>query len=457
MRHKSILAIPLVLASLGPLDAQQFTTIYSFGAPGEPANPTVIGTLSQTPGGNLISTAPGNYDSVTSAAYEITLSGKITILEYFDKYTLSYSGLTLGTDQRFHGTIANAGKYGNGAVFRMSPTPNSIIYEHDFAGGSDGAGPSGPPIQSMAGDFYGVTAGQYGNSPTTAGTVYKISKSGVYSVLHSFSGADGATPVGPLVQSDGGSFYGTTQTGGQYGYGTVFRINADGNFKLLHSFNSKDGSGPDGPLIVGSDGNLYGLAPNGGAGLGTAFKITPGGTFTVLHSFNGAEGAFPYGGLVQATDGNFYGTLYSGGSGDWGALFRLTPNGVCTKLHDFDANNDGLEPMGTLLQHTNGKLYGQAYLGGRYSGGTLFEYDAGLLPFVTYLNVYGVAGARVVILGQGFEDGLSKVYFNGVPGEDLDIQPTYIKATVPAGATTGLISVTTGATTLKSNKLFVIH
>jgi uncharacterized repeat protein (TIGR03803 family) len=248
-----------------------------------------------------------------------------------------------------------------------------------------------------------------------------------------------------------------TQSGGQYGYGVVFRINSDGSFKLLHSFNSTDGPGPDAPLIVGNDGDLYGLSPNGGTGLGTAFKITPGGTFILLHSFNGAEGAYPYGGLVQATDGNLYGTLYSGGSGDWGTLFRLTPGGVCTKIHDFNGGSDGIEPRGTLLQHTNGKLYGQAYLGGQYTGGTLFEYDAGLAPFVTYLNVYGVAGARVEILGQGFEDGVTQVYFNGVPGEDLDIQPTYIKATVPQGATTGPITVTTGAITLESNKPFVIH
>jgi hypothetical protein len=62
-----------------------------------------------------------------------------------------------------------------------------------------------------------------------------------------------------------------------------------------------------------------------------------------------------------------------------------------------------------------------------------------------------------VILGQGFEDGATTVSFNGVPGQDLDIQPTYVKATVPPGATTGHITVATGLTTLKSNKVFVVH
>ena len=459
MTTKTVLSLLVVLGSFVPLHAQQFSTLYSFGAPGEPANPTVSGTISQSPGGNLISSAPGIISSVKSAAYEISLSGNITILQYFDQ-SLPYGGLVLATDQRFHGTIAQGGKYGHGAVFRISSSPFSeVIYEHDFAGGSDGSYPTAAPIQSMAGDFYGTTSGQYTyNAAVNNGTVYKIAKSGVYSVLHTFTGSDGVSPVGPLVQAGNGSFYGTTQNGGAYGQGTVFRINSDGSFKVLHNFNTTDGSQPDGPLIQASDGNLYGLAQGGGSGnSGVAFKITPGGTFTVLHAFNGGDGAYPMGGLVQATDGNFYGTLYSGGSGDWGTMFRLTPSGVFTKLHDFNGGSDGIEPMGTLLQHTNGKLYGQAYLGGRYNGGTMFEYDAGLPPFITFLNVYGVVGARVVILGQGFENGVTTVSFNGVPGQDLDIQPTYIKATVPPGATTGYITATTGLTTLKSNKIFLVH
>ncbi|HEY1646663.1 MAG TPA: choice-of-anchor tandem repeat GloVer-containing protein [Terracidiphilus sp.] len=459
MTKKSALSLLIALESLVPLPAQQFTTIYSFGAPGEPANPTVSGTISQTPGGNLISSGVGNIQGVHGAAYEISLSGNATILQYFDAwaYPMPFSGLTLATDERFHGAIAMGGKYGHGAVYRISPTPFSeVIYEHDFTGGSDGAYPTAPPIQSMAGDFYGTTTGSY-TSPSSDGTVYKITKSEVYSVLHTFSGPDGSNPAGPLVQSGDGSFYGTTPYGGANGQGTIFRINSDGSFKLLYQFSGTDGSQPDGPLIQATDGNLYGLASGGGSGLGVAFEITPGGTFTLLHKFDGAEGAYPYGGLVQATDGNFYGTLYSGGSGDWGSLFRLTPSGVCTKIHDFNGGSDGIEPMGTLLQHTNGKLYGQAYLGGRYGGGTLFEVDAGLPPFVTYLNVYGVVGAKVVILGQGFVDGLSTVRFNGVPAQDVEIDPTYIKATVPEGATTGPITVTTGLFILRSNKVFVVH
>ena len=126
------------------------------------------------------------------AHYEISPSRNAAVLQDFDSFDkpLPVSGLTLATDQGFHGTIAGGGKYGYGAVFRISPQPFSeVIYEHDFTGGSDGALPTAAPIQSMAGDFCGTTSGQ-SDPVTDDGTVYKITKSGVYSVLHTFSWSD---------------------------------------------------------------------------------------------------------------------------------------------------------------------------------------------------------------------------------------------------------------------------
>jgi hypothetical protein len=109
------------------------------------------------------------------------------------------------------------------------------------------------------------------------------------------------------------------------------------------------------------------------------------------------------------------------------------------------------------MQHTSGKLYGATTDGGTYGSGVIFEYDAGLGPFVTFLNVYGQVGATVDILGQYFAAGVSTVYFNGVPAVNPEIHSTHIKATVPPGATTGFITVTTSKGTLKSNKPFVVH
>lgn len=85
-----------------------------------------------------------------------------------------------------------------------------------------------------------------------------------------------------------------------------------------------------------------------------------------------------------------------------------------------------------------------------------YSLNAGLKPFVTYLSTYGRPGALVQILGQGFSE-TSQVFFNGTPASFKYVYPTYIRATVPDGATTGPITVTTASGTLTSNKVFVVH
>jgi uncharacterized repeat protein (TIGR03803 family) len=89
--------------------------------------------------------------------------------------------------------------------------------------------------------------------------------------------ADGEYPYAPLVQGSDGSFYGTTYNGGSTGYGTVFSITSTGAFSLLHSFSNAttDGEYTSGGLIQGSDGNFYGTTYIGGANnYGTIFQLT---------------------------------------------------------------------------------------------------------------------------------------------------------------------------------------
>ncbi|MGB6689251.1 MAG: choice-of-anchor tandem repeat GloVer-containing protein [Terracidiphilus sp.] len=452
-----LIPLALVLGSLTPIQAQYKVT-YNFGAPGEPSCPGYAGTgmISQTPGGNLISSANGGCEGFTNgAAFEVGFQGaNFTILQEFGT-TIPSGGLTLGTDQRFHGVTTFGGSRNHGTVYRLSTQPD-IVYEHDFEGGADGGYPWFQPIQGADGSFYGTTAGA---SSAYAGTVYKIDASDRYSVLHNFSTTDGRGPLAPLVEGSDSNFYGTTGDGGQNGLGTIFRISSTGDFKVLYNFDGTIGKGPVGPLIQASDGNFYGATVRGGTlNQGVAFKMTPAGTVTLLYDFSltAQDGNEPGGGLVQATDGNFYGTLTFGGAAGFGVIYRLTPTGVFTKLHDFYSQT-GAYPQCTLLQHTTGKLYGTTTAGGTNNEGVMFEYDPGLGPFVTFLNVYGQVGAKVDILGEYFAAGVTTVFFNGVPALNPKITPTYIEATVPEGATTGLITVTTSKGTLTSNQPFVVH
>src|SRR5215831_4589065 len=206
------------------------------------------------------------------------------------------------------------------------------------------------------------------------------------STLFSFDGTDGANPFGGLIQATDGNFYGTTYDGGTSGNcsggcGTVFKITPKGVLTKLHSFHFTDGAQPYAGLIQTTNGNFYGTTSGGGTGsacvlgCGTVFKITPEGVLTTLHNFDFTDGAIPLGGLIQATDGNFYGATINGGKGSacggCGTVFKITPEGVLTTLHNFDGT-DGANPLGALLQATDGDFYGATVVS-VFSPGTVFK------------------------------------------------------------------------------------
>jgi hypothetical protein len=130
--------------------------------------------------------------------------------------------------------------------------------------------------------------------------------------------------------------------------------------------------------------------------------------------------------------------------------------GIFTTLYSFTDTTDGDNPQSPLRQHTNGLLYGNTYSAGDFSVcagrgcGVFFSLDVGAPAFASLVSTSGKEGAKIGILGQGFGSS-SVVKFDGVAATSFTRQgTTYISATVPAGAVTGKVTVTTGATTLSS-------
>lgn len=194
--------------------------------------------------------------------------------------------------------------------------------------------------------------------------------------LVNFAGANGAMPVSNLIEASDGNFYGTTLRGGASGNGSVYRLTPAGVLTTIHSFAGPDGRYPYGSLIEGVDGYLYGTTTEGGAlEQGTVFRIAPDGVLVTLHSFTGPDGNMPYANLMQATDGNFYGTTAGGGSNlsGFGSLFRMTPTGVVTPLYSFAGGNDGRFPYNSLMQASDGDLYGVTSNGGAENNGAIFQ------------------------------------------------------------------------------------
>ncbi len=260
-------------------------------------------------------------------------------------------------------------------------------------------------IQASDGSLYGTcSAGGAYNE----GTIFRATLSGKITDLHDFSSltgypganSDGAYPQASLVQASDGGLYGTCPYGGAHQVGTVFRITTTGAFSTLYAFAGNDGANPSTGLIQAADGNLYGTCPNGGAsGAGTVFKVTTAGTFTRLYSFtSGSDGFNPQAALVQATDGNLYGTTSEGGANGTGTVFRLTTAGALTTLYSFTAlttttseptNTDGASPSASLIQASDGNLYGTCPRGGAYGEGTVFK----ITLSGTFTTLYSFGGS----------------------------------------------------------------
>ncbi len=228
--------------------------------------------------------------------------------------------------------------YGAGVVWETdSSGAECLLYA--FTGGADGGGPRASLVRDSQGNLYGMTT--YGgevssNWPAGAGVVFKLDDFGNESVIYTFTGgSDGAIPVGPLFRDKHGNIYGMTSAGGAavqnmfggVGLGVIFKIDASGVFRVLHTFTGgSDGSLPQDGFVADTQGNLYGTAFYGGAfGAGVVFRLDAKGNFSVLYAFRGgSDGADPYSGLTQDSYGNLYGTTYSQGAHGYGVVYELS-------------------------------------------------------------------------------------------------------------------------------------
>jgi uncharacterized repeat protein (TIGR03803 family) len=438
----------LVIALANRLsNAQTYTDLFNFDTV-HGANPEYPGLLVQGRDGNLYGTTARGGNTDSGVVFKITPEGTLTVLYEFcskpncDDGSQPHGGLILGADGNFYGSTLYQGSGDAGTVFRM--TPNGTLTTGSFydRGGRGPNAPNASPIQGRDLNFYGTTL---------VDVAYKITPMGHFTLL-------GGTPgqsFAPLVQASfDGNFYGTTNGGAPDG-GAVFKMTPKGATTIVYRFPDCC-AGSDAGLIQGNDGNLYGTDLGGVHDKGEAFEVTPQGTFRSVYSFGSSpnDGTVPYTAVVQANDGNLYGVTANGGTLGYGVIFQLSLSGSYSILYDFDGMN-GAYPESTLMQHTNGKFYGLTYQGGFGNEGVVYSFDLQLSPFAGLVPIAGKVGQTGGILGQGFT-GTAAVSFNGVPAAYTVLSDTYLKATVPAGATTGYVTVTTPSGTLTSNVPFQV-
>jgi uncharacterized repeat protein (TIGR03803 family) len=272
----------------------------------------------------------------------------------------------------------------------------------------DGAIPYAGLVEDEAGNLYGTTSlggtGKYG-------IVYRLSPpaepggSWTQTTLWNFSGGahNGFEPgLGKLNIDKSGNIYGTTTEGGSKNFGVVFELspNAQGSysFSLLHSFSGPDGAYPQYGVALDAAGNLYGTTERGGVKssacfvtnppantCGVVYELSPSNgtwTETVLHRFNGITGFYPITPISFDASGNLYGTFAGGGEGSGcfyltcGGVFKLVP-GSDFKFYSFDfdgVKGNGTPESGVLVVGPN-ELYGSG--GQPLSPGNVYRLTGG--------------------------------------------------------------------------------
>jgi uncharacterized repeat protein (TIGR03803 family) len=379
--------------------AQTLSVLYNFtgGADGAyPAAPLLLDAESNvygtTPFGGKIRPQCG--PAGCGVLFAVSPSGTETVLHsFFFSDGAAPNGLLRDAAGSFYLTTQVGGANGSGTVLETTSEGTEKVLYGFIA--NNASQPRAGLVRDTKGNFYGPTeqGGYFGGScGGGCGTIFKVTPTGTATVLYRFLGApDPAYPTTGLTVDAHGNLYGTTTAGGAYGFGTVYRVTPTGVETVLYSFtNQADGGYPTGTLFLDTQGNFYGTTAAGGYfggsctnGCGTVFTITPDGRERVLYSFRGVpDGSAPSGGLIQDSEGNLYGTTELGGnpfnfSGS-GTIFKLTPAGKETVLYTFSGGADGAYPLAGLVMDQQENLYGTTEEGGAsgfgsFGYGTVFK------------------------------------------------------------------------------------
>jgi len=313
------------------------TVIYNFTGGSDGATP--MGGVVFDASGNLYGTAHSNGNG-SGTVFELTPSGGIwtlSVLHSFVGYPtdgeLPSAGLTLTPAGNLVGVTQFGGKYWGGVcgtVFQLTPSGSSWSYGV-FAqfNCANGQWPEDAVIADAYGDVYGTT---YQGGRPGYGNVFEAFPGGGIMSFHAFNWKGPNSPDSGVVGCGGGIWPGlcaTTSEGGKYYDGAVVKVVPYHGLTVLHAFSGSDGATPCGGLSYDAAGNLYGVTWAGGpSNNGTVFEITPAlkkWPFKSLYAFSGADGSEPHTTLVFDNQGNLYGTTYAGGASNQGVVFEITP------------------------------------------------------------------------------------------------------------------------------------
>ena len=336
------------------------------------------GSLIETANGKLYGMTPGGGANNQGVLFEYDVSINV----YTKKVDYSflnginpYSSMIKASNGKLYGLTLLGGANNQGVLFEYDANSNVYSKRFDFSS-TNGSNPRGSLMEAVNGKLYGMTQNGGVNA---SGVLFEYNMTNnSYSKKFDFSPSNASSPFGSLIEASNSKLYGMTNQGGVNGLGVLFEYNTSNNVYIKkHDFSSANGSNPRGSLIEASNGKLYGMTVVGGASnQGVLFEYDANiNSYTKKFDFSAPNGIYPEGSLIEASNGKLYGMTSGGGTNGLGVLFEYDVNStVYTKKYDFSTAN-GSNPRGSLIEVTNGKLYGMTYGGGASNQGVLFEYD----------------------------------------------------------------------------------
>ena len=379
------------------------------------------GSLIQATNGKFYGMTPfgGNSDDGVIFEFDIN-TNSITKLLDFDGYNNgSYPNGSLleATNGKFYGLTAEGGVNDLGVIFEYDIATNTYTKKLDFDGANNGEWPFGSLIQASNNKLYGI-ANEGGVNDLGVLFEYDLATES-YSKKLDFNDANGKWPIGSIIQASNGNLFGLTYLGGSNGLGLLYEYNYNTNtFTKKFDFDGQNGSYPIRDLTEASNGKLYGLTSSGGltnGGVLFEFDISTNNYSKKLdfNSYNGTPnytGSFPQGSLIESSNGILYGLTQSGGAKNAGVLFEYNIVAeIYDKKYDFGGSENGHKPKSGLLETFNGMLYGVTSSGGANDFGTLFKYNPQTKEFIKLIDFEGSSNGRNPV-GKLFQSSDSTIY-----------------------------------------------
>jgi uncharacterized repeat protein (TIGR03803 family) len=389
----------------------------------------------------LVEASPGvfytNGGSAGPIVFSVTAAGSSAIVANLPAGHYIQAALVAAANGRFYSSMAH--RLDPVSMFSTGTAPNTLeTYSPQ---------PLDPmPTQNLPdGSLLAISATLSANPRYS---LVRCGLDGKVTLLHQFPAGE-RLPHTALYATDG-NYYGVSMLPDGSGY--VYSWTPPETFKKLTTFpaDSLHGYPAFVPLLEAEDGNLYGATTRGGAGrAGTIYKLSPTGGYTLLYSFPHKQSSFSPTALIEASDGNLYGMTL----GEESELFRISKSGQFTVLYTMDMLTQGRCPC-QLIQASDGSLYGTASLGGTAGLGNIFVWNGGLPKprpqALEFQPASAAPGAEVLIWGSNLLT--AQVSFNGVSAAHVSaIGPNYIRATVPGGATSGPLTISTPGGSTKTH------